>query len=291
MSDKKPLRGRLRASYFTSTMSMMLVLFVLGLLGLIVLHAQKLSDYVRENISVSLLLQSDASDEMILDFRNRLQKSPYIKSSVYITREQAAKDLSKELGEDFVKFIGYNPLPASIDLQLNAGYANTDSIARLEKILSNNSLVKEVVYQKPLIDQVNANIRKIGLILLGFSLLLLAISVLLINNTIRLSIHSKRFIIRTMQLVGATAGFIRKPFVSRGMLQGGVAALLAIGLLAGLLWIVRQKVPELAALQDWEEIGIFFGIVLVAGVFVAGVSTWFTVNKFLRMRVDHLYIQ
>lgn len=262
---------------------------MLGLLGLIILHGKKLSDYVRENISISILLKDNVSDDMVLNFRTRLAKSDYIKSSVYITREQAAKELSSELGEDFVQFLGFNPLPASIDLQLKSGYANSDSIARIEKLLLRNNIVKEVVYQKSLIDQVNSNIRKISIVILSFNLILLIISIILISNTIRLSIYARRFLIRSMQLVGATAAFIRLPFIKRGIVHGLIASLLSIILLTVTLWIARERMPELILLQDFGEIGLFFVAILVIGIILSAVSTWFAVNKFLRMRVDQLY--
>lgn len=289
MSNPKAGRGRLRASYITSIVSITLVMFMLGLLGLIILHGKKLSEYVRENISVSVLLKDDVSDEMVLNFRSRIEKTSYVKSSVYVTREQAAKELSSELGEDFVQFLGFNPLPASIDLQLKAGYANSDSIARIEKLLLKNSIVKEVIYQKSLIDQVNSNIRKISFIILSFNLILLVISIILISNTIRLSIYAKRFLIRSMQLVGANESFIRMPFIKRGIFHGLIASVIAIVLLVITLWIARQRMPELALLQNFQEIGLFFVAVLATGIILSALSTWFAVNKFLRMRVDSLY--
>jgi len=289
MPEPKAGRGRLRASYITSIVSITLVMFMLGLLGLIILHGKKLSEYVRENISVSVLLKDDVSDEMVLNFRSRIEKTSYVKSSVYVTREQAAKELSSELGEDFVQFLGFNPLPASIDLQLKAGYANSDSIARIEKLLLKNSIVKEVIYQKSLIDQVNSNIRKISFIILSFNLILLVISIILISNTIRLSIYAKRFLIRSMQLVGANESFIRMPFIKRGIFHGLIASVIAIVLLVITLWIARQRMPELALLQNFQGIGLFFVAVLATGIILSALSTWFAVNKFLRMRVDSLY--
>lgn len=289
MADKKIGRFRLRASYITSIFSIMLVLFMLGMLGLIILHGRKLSDYVRENISVSVMLKEDVSDEMVLNLRKRLQNTGFVKSSEFITREQAAKELSSELGEDFVQFLGYNPLPASIDLKLKSEYANSDSIALIEKKLLSSDIVKEVVYQKPLIDQVNANISKISLVILSFSFIMLIISVLLINNTIKLSIYARRFLIRSMQLIGATEMFIRLPFIKRSLLHGAIAAVLAILLLMAALWLALQRMPELAALEDYWQIGIFFAGVLVLGVLLSGVSTLFALNKFLRMKVDNLY--
>jgi cell division transport system permease protein len=289
MSEKKAGSGRLRASYITSIISIMLVLFMMGLLGLIILHGKKLSDYVRENISVSVMIRETAADDVVLSYMKRLEKTSYVKKAEFVSREQAARELSSELGEDFVQFLGYNPLPASIDLQLRAEYANSDSIARIEKQLLSSSLVKEVVYQKSLIDQVNSNIRKITFVILGFSLILLIISVILISNTIKLSIYSRRFLIRSMQLVGATESFIRKPFIRRSLIHGLIASIVSILLLVATIFAARQRIPELAVLEDMEQLAFFFAGVLVVGVVLSALSTWFAVNRYLRMKVDHLY--
>ncbi|MFZ4548539.1 MAG: cell division protein FtsX [Bacteroidales bacterium] len=289
MSEKNSRSGRLRASYITSIISIALVLFMLGLLGLIILHGKKLSDYVRENISVSVMLKDNIADETMLNYMKRLQKTSYVKQAEFISREQAAKELTKELGEDFVQFLGYNPLPASIDLLLRSDYANSDSIARIEKQLLSSNLVKEVVYQKSLIDQVNSNISKVTLVILSFSLILLAISIVLINNTIKLSIYSKRFLIRSMQLVGATETFIRMPFIKKSIFHGLIAAIFAILLLVGTLYLSRIRIPEIAVLQDYKQFGVFFAGVMFTGILLSALSTWISVNKFLRMKIDNLY--
>ncbi len=267
----------------------MLVLFMLGLLGMIILHGKKLSDYVRENISISVMLNDNVDDDLVQSYMKRLQRTSYVKQAVYVSREQAAKELSNELGEDFVQFLGYNPLPASIDLQLRAGYANSDSISRIEKQLMNSNLVKEVVYQKSLIDQVNSNISKISMVIMSFSLILLIISIILINNTIKLSIYAKRFLIRSMQLVGATENFIRLPFIKKSITHGIIAAVIADLLLIGTLYLAQRRIPEISALEDIQQFSLFFAGVLVLGVILSVLSTWISVNKFLRMKVDNLY--
>jgi cell division transport system permease protein len=290
MGEEKLRNRRLRASYITSIISIMLVLYMLGLLGLIIIHGRKLSTYVKENISISILLKDDVSEDMILNFRRRLDQTGYIKASKYITKEEAAKELTKELGEDFVQFIGYNPLPPTIDLQLKSEYANSDSIARIEKKLMTNRIVREVIYQKSLIDEVNSNINKITFIILGFSLILLLIAVILINNTIRLSVYARRFIIRSMQLVGATEGFIRRPFIFRSMIHGVYSGLLAISLLVLTLWLAQQKIPELLNLQDKVLFGIFFLGILIVGIILSAISTFYAVGRFLKMHSDSLYM-
>ncbi len=291
MAEKQVGSGRLRASYITSIISIMLVLFMLGLLGMIILHGKKLSDYVRENISISVMLNDNIDDNLVQNYMKRLQRTSYVKQAEFVSRAQAAKELSNELGEDFVQFLGYNPLPASIDLQLKAGYANSDSIAKIEKQLLNSNLVKEVVYQKSLIDQVNSNISKISFVIMSFSLILLIISIILINNTIKLSIYAKRFLIRSMQLVGATENFIRLPFIKKSIVHGIIAAVIADLLLAGTLYLAQQRIPEITALQDLQQFALFFSGVLILGVILSALSTWISVNKFLRMKVDNLYSQ
>ena len=290
MAEENFRKSRLRTSYITSIISITLVLFMLGLLGLIILHGRKLSDYVRENITISLLLKEDVNDEMVLRFRQQLEQTGYVKASHYITREEAARELSRDLGEDFLQFLGYNPLPPTIDIQLNAAFANSDSISKIEKKLLANSMVKDVAYQKSLVDEVNANIRKISLVISGFSILLLVIAMILINNTIKLSVYSKRFIIRSMQLVGATESFIRKPFILRSMLHGTYAGFISIILLTGTLRLAQLKIPELVQLQDTRLFGIFFLSNLVLGIILSAVFTYFAVKRFLRMKSDTLYM-
>jgi cell division transport system permease protein len=282
-------RRRLQTSTATTIISISLVLFMLGLLGLIVLHAQKLSDYVKENIGFSVIIKEEVKETGILEFQKKLDLEPFVKSTEYITRERAAEELTKDLGEDFVDFLGYNPLLASIDIRMKADYANNDSLKVLESKLIANPVVKEVFYHKSLVDLVNQNIRRISIVLLAFTLVLLLISVALINNTIRLSVYSKRFIIKSMLLVGATQSFVRKPFLLKSLLHGFLSALVAIVLLGLVLYFSRQALPELVDLQDIDMFLSLFGIVTVLGLFITGISTLFAVHKFLRISNDKLY--
>ena len=287
--EEKYYRRRVTASYVTTIISITLVLFMMGLLGLIVLHAKKLSDYAKENIGFSIMIKDEVKEPGILAFQKKLDTRPFVKSTEYIPKEKAAVELKKELGEDFIGFLGYNPLLPSIDLRLKADYANMDSVARIEKYLISNPEVKEVFYQKSLVELVNQNIDRISLILLGFSLILLLISVALINNTIRLSVYSQRFIIRTMQLVGATRSFIRKPFVRKGIAQGVISAILALGLLMGVLYVALQEIPELMQLQDFTTYIFLAAFVVLLGVLISWLSTFLAVRKYLRMSNDDLY--
>lgn len=287
--EDKSSQRRLQASTVTTIISISLVLFMLGLLGLIVLHAGKLSDYVRENIGFSVIIKENIKEPQIIEFQKKLDTESYVKSTRFITAEEAAEDLKKELGEDFIDFLGYNPLLPSIDIRLNAEYANNDSLQVLEKQLLKSKLVKEVFYHKSLVDMVNRNIRRISLILLFFSAVLLLISVALINNTIRLSVYSKRFLIKTMQLVGATRPFISKPFIIKSLLHGLISAFIAIALLTGVLHFSRQALPELVDLQQIDLFISLFGTVMVLGLVITGLSTLFAVMRYLNLKSYKLH--
>ena len=287
--EEKYTRRRLKGSYITTIVSISLVLFMLGLLGMVVLHTKKLSDYVKENIGFSIIMKENVKEAGIIQLQKILDATSYVKSTEYITRDEAAKQFKEELGEDFTNFLGYNPLLPTIEVRFNAEYANNDSLTIIkDKILANNN-VKEVWYQESLVDVVNNNMRKIGIIILGFSVLLLIISIALINNTIRLSVYSKRFIIRSMLLVGATRSFISKPFIWRGIVQGILGALLAIALLVGLIYISRKELPDLINIQDIDLYLSLFGIVLVLGIIITWFSNYFAVRKYIKIKTDYLY--
>jgi cell division transport system permease protein len=288
-AEEKYTRRRYKSSVATTIVSITLVLTMLGLLALTVFHARKLSDYVKENIGFRVYLKEDAPTEDIISLQHRLNGSTFVKSSQYISPEEAARELTAELGEDFIDFLGYNPLPPSIDLRVKAGYANVDSLEVIEGLLMQEVIVKEVFYQKSLVHLINKNIKRISIVLLGFSGLLLLIAMALINNTIRLSVYSNRFIIRTMKLVGATRGFIARPFIRRGVLQGLYSAILAIIILAAVLYVLMDQVPELVSLYDLNLYLAVFGLVIVTGMFLAWVSTWFAVRKYIGMKEDELY--
>jgi len=280
---------RIATSQFTTVISITLVLFLMGLLGLFILHAQKLSDYVKENIGFSIIIREGVKEQGILELKKNLDRSSFVKSTEYIPRERAAEKLQDELGEDFVGFLGYNPLLPSIDLRIKAPYTSTDSLSRIERQLLVKPEVKEVFYQKSLVDAINRNLEKISFILLGFSGILLFIAIVLINNTIRLSVYSKRFLIRSMQLVGATEGFIRKPFLARSILHGTVSAMIAIGMLMALVYFAIDQVPELMELQDTLMLLFLVFFIVFLGVLISWVSTYLAVRKYLHIRTDLLY--
>lgn len=286
---EKYSQRRLKTSYASTIVGITLVLYMLGLLGLLIMHANKLSDYVKENIGFTVFLNEDVKEVDIIQLQKTLDARDYIKSTEYITSEKAAKDLQEDIGEDFVTFLGYNPLPPSIDVRFKADYAVADSLSALQAELEKNTYVKEVQFQESLVTGVNENLRKISLIILGFSVLLMVISIALINNTIRLSVYSKRFLLRTMQLIGATENFIRRPFLLKGIVQGIVASVIAILSLVFTLYFAQKEVPELQELQDATLFIKLFIFVMVLGIIISWASTYLAVRKYLRIKTDYLY--
>ena len=280
---------KVRSSYFSTIISLSLVLFVLGILGLVVLSAKKLSDYVKENIGLSVILNDSIKEADLMLIRKQLDAAPYVKKATYVTKEEAAKSLQEDLGEDFVKFLGYNPLLSMFDIKMKAEYANNDSLAAIEKRLVLNTNIKEVYYQKSLVDLINENVRKIGFVLLGFCVLLSIISIALINNSIRLFIYSKRFTIKTMQLVGATQGFISRPFILKSVWNGFYSSLITIALLMGLIYTAQNNFPELIELQDVTLFIELFIMIIIAGIGITFISTYFAVKKYLKIQTEDLY--
>lgn len=281
-------KGRLRSSYLTQIVSIALVLFLLGLLGFVLINARELSDYFRESLSFSVMMDEDAKEADIRMLQKDLDAKHFVKSTEYISKEQAAENLKEDLGEDFLTFMGYNPLLPSIDVYLLADYTHPDSVLNIESYLMEYDVVNEVYFQESFLHLINENVRKISVFLLIFSGLLLFISLTIINNTIRLSVYSKRFIIRTMQLVGATRSFIRRPFLMRSVVHGIIAALLAIVLLMAILFFVEKEFYLLFTLQDIGLIMILFGGIII-GIVINLVSTFFSVTKYLGISEDKLY--
>ncbi len=282
-------RYRLGSSYVTLVVSVSLVLFLLGILGMVLINARQLSDYFRESLSFTIMLKEDAREADIRMLQKELDAKPYVKQTEYVSKDEAAVKLRDELGEDFLDFLGYNPLMPTIDVYLQAKYTHPDSVIMLEKAISDYPVVDEVYYQESILNLINDNVRKISAFLLIISLLLFLIAMTIINNTIRLSIYSKRFLINTMQLIGANRSFIRKPFLLRSLFFGFLAALIAIGLLMGLMYLIEK---EFFTLFTYENINLFLLLCLalaVAGVVINGISTFFAVNRYLGMHEDKLY--
>ncbi len=280
---------RLKSSYISTVVSITLVLYVLGLLGLIVLHAQKISGHIQENIGFQVILAENAGQPEVMSMQRTIDAMPAVKSSKFISKEEAAEDLMDELGEDFVDFLGYNPLFPSIDVRLRADYTHPDSIQIFENQLTENRIVKEVYYQKSLVHLINENVRRIGFVLLLFSALLTIIAFALINNTIRLSVFAKRFLIKSMQLVGATQSFIRRPFVIKGITQGIIGSIIAIGLLIFTLYTAQRQIPDLQAFQDITLLFLLFALIVILGIIISWVSSYFAVRKYLKIKTDYLY--
>lgn len=291
MSERSSSSRRVAGSYAMSLVSIMLVLFLLGAFALFMMHARKLSNHVKENIGFEVVMNSDVKEANILRLQKELDAMPAVKATEYITKEEAIARLSEDLGEDFLEWLGpeENPLLPSIDVRFHANYANTDSIAKVEALLLENPDVKEVYYQKSLVDLINDNIRKIAFILMMVSLILLIIAIALIRNTIRLSIYSKRFLVRSMQLVGATESFIRQPFLRQGVLQGFFGGLLADLALLGILYGISKRIPDLTLVQDAKVIACILVGNVILGVLLAWLSTRAALDKFLKADLDKLY--
>ncbi|MDB4925089.1 ABC transporter permease [Mucilaginibacter sp.] len=275
--------------YISTVFGIAMVLLMIGLLGLILVHANNLSRYVKENIVLNIFVDDAAHEADVRQLQNQLETNPMVKQAIYVSKELAARNLQKDLGEDFVKFLGYNPLSQSLDVYLKADFANNTDISKFKDQLLKNPLVKEVKYQQSLVDQMNQNLTSITLVILAFTGIFVVVSVALINNTIRLAIYSQRFLIKSMQLVGATKAFIRKPFLLYGMWHGLLGGLIAVIILVGTLYLANLEVPDLVILQNNAEFAIVFLCVLGIGIFISAFSTYLAVNKFLRLKLYDLY--
>lgn len=275
--------------FITSSISTTLVLLLLGLVVFFVLAANNLSVYVRENINFSVLINDDIKEIDILRLQKQLNKEPFVKEAEYISKKQALKEQTEAMGTDPQEFLGYNPFTASIEIKLNSEYANSDSIAKIEKLIKKNSNIQDVLYQKDLIDAVNDNIRNISIILLALAVVLTFISFALINNTIRLAIYSKRFLIHTMKLVGASWSFIRRPFLQRNICSGVLAAFIANAILMGsACWLVSYE-PELIRVITPDIMLMVSGAVLLFGVIITFLCAYLSINKYLKMKASTLY--
>ena len=282
-------KTKLRSSYLTLVVSVSLVLFLLGILGLVLINAKGLSDYFRESLSFWVMLDDDAKEADIRLLQKDLDAKTYIKSTEYVSKDEAAAKMKEELGEDFISFLGDNPLPPSIDVYLVSDYTSPDSVAKIEKYILEYPFVKEVYYQESLLYLINENVNKISLFLLVISLFLFLIALTIINNTIRISIYSRRFLIRTMQLVGATRAFIRKPFIVQSAFHGFLAALISMILLMGLLYMIEKEFFLMFTFENTNLL-ILLGLAIIAtGVLINIVSTYFSVNRYLSISEDKLY--
>jgi cell division transport system permease protein len=282
-------KTRLRGSYLTLVISVTLVLFLLGVLGLILINARELSDYLRESLSFSVMLDDNAKEADMRMLQKDLDAKPFIKSTKFVSKDEAAAKMKENLGEDFINFLGDNPLPPSIDVYLYAGFTSPDSVAKIEKYILEYPFVKEVYYPESLLFLINENVRKISLFLLVISTSLFLIALTIINNTIRLSIYSKRFIIRTMQLVGATRAFIRRPFLIQSAFHGLIAALLSMSLLLGFLYLIEKEFFMMFSFESTKLLILLGTFIIITGILINIISTFFSVNRYLSISEDKLY--
>ncbi len=288
-AEDKAHNRKILASNVTAVVSISLVLFMLGLLGLVMLYANALSSHVKENIGFTIYMKDDAKEADILQFQKFLDASDFVRSTKYVSKEEAAEYMKEALGEDFLGFMGYNPLKRSIDVKVKGEFADADGMINIQSELLKNEFIYEIDYPVDLIRVINRNVRKAGIVIMVFCGLLSIIAITLINNNIRLAVYSKRFLINSMKLVGATQDFIRKPFLIEGMVRGIVGAVVACVLLAVVIHLAHGQIPELFGLENVEIVGTLFLSVISLGLLISFLSTMFAVRKYLRLKVDELY--
>ncbi len=287
--DNRMMRRRLMNAYLSSVISISLVLLLVGVASMLLVNAKGVSDYFKENMQISVMMKQNVTDEAAMEYKEVLDGERYIKSTSFISKEQGQKELAEQLGEDFLDVFETSPIPVSIDVTLEADYVSSDSLEVVRAEIAESPLVEEVVYQRSLVDALNANLSRISLILSIFIALLLFISFVLINNTVRLSVYARRFTIHTMKLVGATRSFIRAPFLVQSVFQGLFASFLAIIVLLGLMFFMRSEFAQLFEIFRMELLLLVMGIVVAAGLAICLISTYFVVNKLISLRKDELY--
>lgn len=262
---------------------------MLGLTGTVIIFAREISVRVKENYSFTIYITDNTAETEILRFQKYLDTRNSVKSTRFISSEEASSSYAEEIGEDFIELIGKSPIPDQIELRVKSEYANLDSLKSLESDIAGRPIVADFHYNRGLIDQVNENMHKFGIILIGFSILLLVIAFALINNTIRLAVFANRFIIRSMQMVGATQRFIRRPFLKKGVIQGIISGFLSIVLLLLTFYVINREVENLITLEYIDMLLVLFAFVLLLGVIIAWISTWMAVRRYLRIKTDLLY--
>lgn len=288
-SESKIMRRRLRNAYLSSIISISLVLLLVGIASLLLVNARAISDYFKENMQVSVMMKQSVTESDALRYKDELDKADFIRSSVFVSREQGRREMEEMLGEDFLSVFETAPIPVSIDITLNAEYVSADSIEVVKTHIMKSPKVEEVVYQRSLIDTLNANLSKISMVLSVFIALLLFISFVLINNTVRLNVFARRFTIHTMKLVGATKSFIRAPFMVQSLFQGVFAAFVAIMAIVVMLYFIRSEFQQLFEVFRLELLLVVMGIVVGSGIIICSLSTWLVVNKLVSLKKDELY--
>lgn len=287
--ENKLIRRRLAGAWLSTVISISLVLLLVGVASLLLVNAKSVSDYFKENMQVSVLMNPEVNEEDAMEFTTSLGSMRFIKSTHFVSKEQGAREMRELLGEDFLNVFEASPIPVSVDVTLKADYVSSDSLELVRKEIAKSPLVDEVVYQQSLVDKLNTNLRKISFVIGVFILLLLFISFALINNTVRLNVFSKRFTIHTMQLVGATKSFIRGPFLVQSIFQGLFSALLAILMLLGILYFIRSEFVRLFEVFSLEMLLVTIGVVVAAGILICLVSTYFVVGKLVSLSKNELY--
>lgn len=280
---------RLANSYLSSVISISLVLLLVGIASLLLVNARSVSDYFKENMQVSVLMKENVDEDATKKFQEKLDKMRFIRSSEFISRAQGEKEMAELLGSDFLSVFETSPIPVSIDVTLDADYVSADSLEMVKNEISRSMLVDEVVYQRSLVDTLNANLSRISAVIGVFIILLLFISFVLINNTVRLNVYARRFTVHTMRLVGATKSFIRAPFLVQSVFQGLFSAFIAIIVLVAILFVVRKEFVQLFSVFRLELLLVVMGIVLVSGVLICFISTWFVVGRLVSLKKDELY--
>ena len=287
MKQKK--KSVIDIQFVTACISTSLVLLLLGTVTLVVLSAKSLSDHIRENLELSLLLNDNITEKEVTNIVSYAQSQPYAKEVAYISKEEILAEQTASMGIDPTEFLGYNPYTASIEIKLRADYANTDSIIPIKSRLMRYTQIREITYPSELMDNVNDNIRKISAVLLALALALSLISFALINNTIKLTIYSQRFLLHTMKLVGASWGFIRRPFLLRNMGIGIISGILANGLIGGGIYLLLRYEPQMSPLFTLPTMAIVGGCVMVFGLFITLLCAYVSINRFLKMKAGDLY--
>ncbi|MFD2543244.1 cell division protein FtsX [Lacinutrix gracilariae] len=288
-SFEKYQKRKLISSYFSVVLSIALVLFLLGLLGMLILNAKKVSDHFKEQVVVTIYLKDTAKEVETKQLEKSLALADYVKSTDYVTKEQAAASMKAENGEDFMEFLGYNPLQNSIDVHLKADYVTAAHLEEIAKEATNKNFVDEVRYDNDLVTLMNNNVKKISFWVLILSGIFTLIAVLLINSSIRLAVYAKRFTIKTMQMVGATKRFIRKPFVFKSVQLGIIGAIIALIGMAVVLYYLNLTFPELDLMRNPILIGALFAAVFILGIIITWISTFFATQRFLNLKTDQLY--
>ena len=283
------IHRRRKISYLPSIISIALVLFMMGVFGIILINGKKLSEHIRENFQLTVFFNSNAKEADVLRVHKQIQVSGYAKEANYVSKEQAAKQFTQETGQDFVSFIGFNPLLPSVELFLRSSYATAEKIQAIESEIRKNKEVQDVIYQKSILEEINENTKTIGSILISISIIFLLIAVTLINNTIRLHLYARRFIIKSMQMVGATHAFIIRPFVVKSLLHGLYGGIIACVLLSGLLYGLPYWIDKINILYDASQFAILFVVIIIAGIIISMISSLISTNHYLRLKIDDLY--